>query len=51
MVGFNDELAKVLGRLRGTDAYLMGDFNADLIKLGTHGPTSDLLGEFTSGVF
>ena len=48
---FNVELARVLGLLRGTDAYVMGDFNADLIKSGTHGPTSDLLGEFTLGGF
>ena len=51
MVGFNAELARVLSLLRGTDAYIMGDFNADLIKSGTHGPTSDLVGEFTSGGF
>ena len=30
---------------------LMGDFNVDLMKAGTHGPTSDFLGEFTSGGF
>ena len=29
----------------------MGDFNVDLLKSGTHGPTSDFLGEFTSGGF
>ena len=51
MGGFRDELAHVLGLLRGTDAYLMGDFNVDLLKLGTHGPTSDYFGEFTSGGF
>jgi hypothetical protein len=27
----------------------MGDFNADLIKTGTNGPTAEFLGTFTSG--
>ena len=48
---FNAELARVLGLLRGTDAYILGDFNVDLLRSGTHGPTSDYLGEFTSGGF
>ena len=46
---FNAQMAKVLGLLRGTDAYVMGDFNLDLLKAATHGPTSDFLGELTSG--
>ena len=41
----------MLTLLRGTDAYILGDFNADLLKLSTHGPTSDFMGEFTSGGF
>ena len=45
------QLSRVLGLLQGTDAYVMGDFNVDLLKLGTHGPTSDYFGEFTSGGF
>ena len=49
--GFNDEMARVLGQVRGTDAYVMGDFNVDLLKLDAHGPTSDYLGGFTSGGF
>ena len=48
---FGTELARVRGLLQGTDAYLMGDFNVDLLKLETHGPTSDYMGEFTSGGF
>ena len=48
--GFNTEMAKVLTKLRGTDAYIMGDFNADLLKTGTHGPMSEFF-EFTSGGF
>ena len=51
MAGFNAKLAEVLLPLRGTDAYVMGDFNADLIRASTHGPTSDLVGEFASGGF
>ena len=48
---FNEELAKVLGRLQGTNAYILGDFNLDLLRSSTHGPTSDYLGEFISGGF
>ena len=41
-------MAEVLTRLQGTDAYVMGDFNVDLLKAGTHGPTSAFVGECTS---
>ena len=51
MKGFNTEMARVLRLLRGTDAYVMGDFNVDLLRLDAHGPTSDYLGEFTSEGF
>ena len=44
-------MAKVLTKLWGTDAYIMGDFNVVLLKTGTHGPTSEFFGEFTSGGF
>ena len=44
-------MAGVLAGLRGTDAYVMGDFNVDLLKSSTDGPTSDFLGEFTSSGF
>ena len=30
---------------------MLGDFNVDLLKSGTHGPTSDFLEGFTSGGF
>jgi hypothetical protein len=30
------------------NGYIMGDFNADLIKTGTNGPTAEFLGTFTS---
>ena len=39
MGGFNDEMARVLAKMRGTDGYVMGDFNVDLLKSGAHGPT------------
>ena len=31
------------------NGYIMGDFNADLIKTGTNGLTAEFLGTFTSG--
>ena len=48
---YNAEMARTLLLLRGTDAYIMGDFNVDLMKTDTHGPTADFLGEFTSAGF
>ena len=47
--GFTAEMARVLRQLQGTD--IMGDFKVDLLRLDAHGPTSDFLGEFTSGGF
>ena len=41
MVVFNASMEGVLSKLRGTDAYIMGDFNVDLLKIDSHGPTSD----------
>ena len=35
-------------KLRGANGYIMGDFNIDLIKMGTHGPTSDFIEGVTS---
>ena len=48
---FNARMAQVLTGLRGVNGYILGDFNVDLIKTGTHGPTSDFLGGFSSGGF
>jgi hypothetical protein len=42
-------MAQLLGRLRGVNGYIIGDFNADLIKTGTNGPTAEFLETFTSG--
>ena len=39
---FRAELARVLGLLRGTDAYILGDFNVDLLGLDRHGPTNSI---------
>ena len=49
--GFNTDMAQILGKLQGKDGYVMGDFNVDLVKSGTDGPTSDYLEGFTSGGF
>ena len=49
--GFSTEMVRLLALTRGTDAYIMGDFNVDLLKTSTHGPTSDFMGGFTSGGF
>ena len=46
---FNERMAQLLGKLGGVNGYIMGDFNADLIKTGTNGPTAEFLGTFTSG--
>ena len=48
---FNTEMARVLAGMRGMDGYIMGDFNVDLIRTGTHGPTSDFLEGFSTGGF
>ena len=48
---FGDEMAKVLADIRGTDGYIMGDFNVDLSKSEAHGPTADYLGGFSSQGF
>ena len=51
MGAFNEEMGRVLTLMRGTDGYVMGDFNVDLLRAGTHGPTSDYLEGFMSGGF
>ena len=49
--GFNEEIARLTAQMRGTDGYIMGDFNVDLLRTGTHGPSSEFLGGFTTGGF
>jgi hypothetical protein len=46
-----ETMAQVLTKLRGVNGYIMGDFNVDLIKSGTHGPSGEFLGGFTSRGF
>jgi hypothetical protein len=46
---FSEIMAQVLTKLRGVSGYIMGDFNVELIKSGTHGPSGEFLGGFTSG--
>ena len=48
---FNTEMAQVLGKIQGRTGYIMGDFNVDLIKAGSHGPTSDFMAGFTAENF
>ena len=51
MGGFGEEMARVLTLLWGTNSYVLGDFNVDLLKSGSHGPTSDFLEGFPRWVF
>jgi hypothetical protein len=46
---FSEILAQVLTNLRGVSGYIMGNFNVDLIKSGTHGPSGKFLGGSPSG--
>ena len=48
---FGDKMARVLTRFGGVDGYVMGDFNEDLLKVGTDGPTSEFLAGFVSEGF
>ena len=51
MGGFNDKMAQVVVKVRGVNGYILGNFNADLIKMGIHVPTSEFLGGLTSRGF
>ena len=51
MQGFSREMARVMTGLRGLDGYIMGDFNVDLLKGETHGPTAEFMEGFMSGGF
>ena len=48
---FNDEMAQVLSKIGTTEAYIMGDYNVDLLKSGTQRQTSDFLEGFYTGGF
>ena len=47
----NEELGRVLTKTRGHSVYIMGDFNVDLLKAGSHRPTADFLQGFYEGGF
>ena len=49
MGGFNEKMAQVVVKLRGVNGYILEDFNADLIKVRTHAPTSEFLGGLHPG--
>ena len=49
--GFREEMARILTDVGSLGGYVMGDFNVDLLKNGTHGPTSDFMEGFMSGGF
>ena len=40
---FIEDLTQILIKLRGVDAYIMGDYNIDLLKSDSHRPTTDCL--------
>ena len=46
MTVFQDSLAAMLGKVRGLEAYILGDFNVDLLKSGEHRVSSDYLEGF-----
>ena len=48
---FNNEIKKMLPKLRGANAYIMGDYNVDLLKADTHRPIADYLDGFYTGGF
>ena len=44
-------MAQMMAKLRGVNGYILGDFNADLIKTGRQAPTSEYFGGLTSREF
>ena len=51
LVEFNKEMASVLSLTKNDSCYIMGDFNVDLLKVDTHAPTTEFMGEFTTEGF
>ena len=43
---FNKGVDQILSQTRGINAYIMGDFNADILKSSTHKPTDEYLQGF-----
>ena len=48
---FNEQMNDIFSKLRGLNAYIMGDFNIDLLKSSGHTPTNDFLQGFYGGGF
>ena len=49
---FNNEVDQILAKIRGTNAYIMGDFNIDLLKNDSHRLTNEFLqGLYTRGFY
>ena len=49
---FNNELDQILSNIRGQNAYIMGDFNIDLLKSDTHRLTNEFLqGLYAQGFY
>ena len=49
---FNTGMAGILQKLRGKEAYIMGDFNVDLLKSSLHGSSSEYIeGFYTTGFY
>ena len=46
---FSNEIQKMLPKLRGANAYIIGDYNVDLHKAETHRPKADYLDGFYPG--
>ena len=52
MTEFNREVDRILSQVRGMNAYVMGDFNVDILKSSTHRPTDEYLqGFYTRGFY
>ena len=47
---FNEGIARLTAQMRGTDGYIMGDFNVDLLRTGTHGLRRNSWGVLPLGV-
>ena len=51
MTEFNKEVDQILSQTRGMNAYIMGDFNVDILKSSMHKPTDEYLEGFYSKGF
>ena len=51
VAAFKEQMGQVLSKIGRKEAYIMGDFNIDLLKSHTHQQSSDFLEGFYSGGF